>query len=124
MSQNFSDWEFDCNCGGCVHPPVPSELYLMCEFVRLLCGGLPISFSSAYRCPKWNASEGGSIHSFHLRMMAVDIRVPGFMIDDIYEKLCRLFPNTYGFGKYDTFIHVDIDPTKSRRWDLTEENTW
>tara|TARA_R110000787_G_scaffold221970_2_gene330694 strand:+ start:994 stop:1317 length:324 start_codon:yes stop_codon:yes gene_type:complete len=80
-----------------------------------------IIINSGYRCPSYNRSVKGVKNSQHLLGKAADIVIqnirPTFaanMVEDMLE-LEHLFPFFIGgIGRYDTFTHVDIRPTKAR----------
>ena len=75
---------------------------------------------SGYRCPRTNAmlaarSAGVSKNSYHLRGMAVDIRLPGRELVAVRDGAIVL--GRGGVGYYpedDDFVHVDTGPV--RRW--------
>ncbi len=75
--------------------------------------GIPFVINSAYRTPEHNAKIGGKPNSSHLKGLAVDISVTNsrqrfIVLNALLE---------VGFtriGIADTFIHVDLDSSKSK----------
>ena len=110
LSTHYTKEECACPCCGAVQ--VNSKLTVLMELVRGLNGNTPITPNSVYRCYFHNANIGGATNSQHLEGKAADMPV-----DDpqaVYEALCSLFPDSYGFGLYPTFIHIDCRDTKAR----------
>ena len=72
----------------------------------------PIHINSGYRTPSHNEKVGGVFSSSHLKGLAVDISCSESR--DRFELVKILLDkgfNRIGIGS--SFIHVDIDPTKS-----------
>ena len=111
LSDNFSRSEFACK-DGCGFDTVDADLIMLCELVRKLHGDRPITPNSGCRCAYHNQKEGGSVLSQHLLGRAADLPVRN--PEEVYKKLCNLYPNIYGFGLYKTFIHVDSRNDKAR----------
>jgi uncharacterized protein YcbK (DUF882 family) len=42
---------------------------------------------SGYRCPKLNRLIGGAKNSQHITAQAADIIIPGFGVDELFEKI-------------------------------------
>ena len=57
------------------------------NFIKKEFGDVPLIITSGYRCKELNALVGGDVDSFHLRGMALDIRVPGFSLDWLLDKI-------------------------------------
>jgi len=74
--------------------------------------GIPFVINSAYRSPKHNKKVGGKPNSSHIKGLAVDIRCNTsrnrFIILDA---LIAVGFNRIGIA--DSFIHVDLDLSKS-----------
>lgn len=72
----------------------------------------PIIINSGFRTPKHNAHVGGTSSSSHLKGLAVDISCTNS--SDRFELLQILISTGFNrIGMGNTFIHVDIDTTKS-----------
>lgn len=109
----FRDWR-----AGTMHP-VDRRLYdalyiLQTQFES----ENPLVLVSGYRSQQTNAalaerSQGVSTHSYHLTAKAVDFRIPGRSLDDIYAFLARW--SFGGVGLYDSWIHADVG-NPGRRW--------
>lgn len=110
ISPHFDRREFACNCG-CGLDTIDADTLMLCEVVRHIEGG-PALVSSGHRCETYNRAVGGARDSMHLRGRAADLIVtkPRF----VYDELCRLFPDRFGFGVYETWIHVDSRSVKAR----------
>ena len=78
---------------------------------------LPVSISSGYRTVHYNAQlKNSSPKSQHCLGNAADISVKGVAPASVYKWLNEKYPNSLGIGIYNTFVHVDVRPGKSR-WD-------
>lgn len=114
LSENFRRKEFKCKCGNCTNfDTVDVQLIELCEIVRKLNGNKKLTVISGHRCPKHNRKVGGAQNSLHKLGRAADLAVDN--PKDIYDKLCQLYPDRYGFGLYKHFIHVDTRK-KPARW--------
>jgi len=112
LSENFSRWEFACNCG-CGYNTVDSELLEMLEEIRHHFGK-PIKINSGCRCPSYNARIGGSEFSQHTKGRAADIVIDGVSPEIVQEYIdTEIAPG--GLGKYETFTHID-SRTGYARW--------
>lgn len=110
ISPHFSRHEFRCPCG-CGLDTVDGDLLYLCEVVRAI-EGRPITPTSGHRCIDHNAAVGGGASSMHLWGRAADLPVSS--PQHVYDELCRLFPDSYGFGLYGTHVHVDSRTLKAR----------
>jgi uncharacterized protein YcbK (DUF882 family) len=113
ISQYFARHEFSCKCG-CGFDTVDVELTALCDEVRVLEDG-PVIINSGCRCPSHNAAVGGSDGSMHKWGRAADLRVSDPV--KTYDYLCKHYPDRFGFGLYDTFVHVDTRSQYPARWD-------
>jgi uncharacterized protein YcbK (DUF882 family) len=115
LTKNFSKHEFECNCGEC-ESIIDMDLVHKLQSLRDLFGSIKVT--SAFRCPDWNRKVGGSPTSQHLRGKAADLQfrddVP---LQEVYDYLTGLYPDTHGVGIYDNFIHFDVR-SKKARWDM------
>jgi len=109
ITPNFKYSEFICKDG----TEVPEELKIYMEIVatelQMLRNEIdkPIIITSAYRTPAYNKKVGGKPASYHLKMQAADIRVPGIKPYDVAVCAAR-YTNFGGFGIANTFLHLDL----------------
>ena len=100
-------------------PDLPgSGAFMQQEFLDLLddardLAGVPFIVNSGFRTPAANRRAGGKETSSHLTGWACDIRATSsnrrYLI---IAALCGVGFNRIGVA--DTFVHVDMDPTKSQ----------
>lgn len=79
----------------------------------------PFEVLSAYRSPETNhrlaaAGLGASPQSFHVQGRAVDIRLPGRRITDVYRVALELGDGGLGYYPTSGFVHVDTGAP--RQW--------
>jgi uncharacterized protein YcbK (DUF882 family) len=79
----------------------------------------PFHVISGYRSPRTNAflranRRGVAEHSLHLLGQAVDIRVPGLGLRDLYRAALSLRGGGVGFYPASDFVHVDVG--RVRTW--------
>jgi len=116
VSEHFSRIEFKCRCGECDFDAVDIELVSNLEDCRAYFSR-PLIILSACRCPIHNAKVNGSLKSQHLRGKAADIVVQGIPPDAVADFFEKMFPESGGVGRYDTFTHRDVRAAKAR-WDF------
>ena len=114
LSEHFSRSEFACKCG-CGGDTIDAETLLLCEEVREINGGHPITPNSGFRCIAYNRAIGSNDDSQHPKGRAADLPVDD--PDLVYDELCKRHPSKYGFGKYATFVHVDSRTDGPTRWE-------
>jgi len=123
LTSNFWRHEIRCRCG-CgldtidwktleVAQQVCDHFAKRLQIPRVIC-----RVHSASRCGKHNAAVGGSPTSQHLFGRAMDISIVGVKPQEIYDYLCAMFPDQYGFGLYKTFAHIDTRSTGPARWEV------
>jgi len=109
ITPNFKYSEFICKDG----TEVPEDLKIYMEIVatelQMLRNEIdkPIIITSAYRTPAYNKKVGGKPASYHLKMQAADIRVPGMKPYDVAIYAAR-YTNFGGFGIANSFLHLDL----------------
>jgi len=69
---------------GAYHLGDLTELALLLERVRTLCGDQPVVVHSGYRCPGLNAEVGGSVTSQHMQGQAADFHVIGLSLEAVW----------------------------------------
>lgn len=77
----------------------------------------PIHVISGYRSPVTNQrlSEGSSRvarNSYHMQAMAMDVRLPGRRIGDLYRAARSLGAGGVGYYPRSNFIHIDSGPVR------------
>lgn len=111
----FDRSEFKCKCGKCGGFPVePSEeLVLTLDKIRKYFGERAI-ITSGIRCAEHNEAVGGVMNSQHLKGAAADFFVEGVAPERVAMYAETLLPKKGGIGRYKTFTHIDVRPTKAR----------
>lgn len=79
----------------------------------------PFHVISAYRSPRTNAllrrrSRKVAKNSYHMRGMAVDIRLPGYRTSSLRKAARRLRLGGVGYYPGPRFVHIDLG--KARTW--------
>lgn len=112
LSANFRVKEFACADGSdpiFISPDLVSVLQkIRAHF------GKPVTITSAYRTPAHNAKIGGVANSQHLFGAAADIKVKNVSPLRVAQYAEQILINKGGIGVYETFVHIDVRPTKSR----------
>lgn len=116
LSPHFRISEFDCNHCGHYGDLISMELIRVLEDVRKEFG--PVVINSGVRCEQHNSAVGGAWNSRHLNKHAdaADIVCPNASTKEVREYLLAKYPNQYGIGKYDSFVHIDTRPNGPARW--------
>lgn len=112
LNNFFNRSEFACKCG-CGFDTVDCELLKILTNVRLHFNK-PTIITSGCRCKSHNLKIGGATNSFHIKAKASDIQVRDIKPLDVYEFLCNVYPNKYGFILYSNWVHVDSRDIKYR----------
>lgn len=118
LSKDFSRKEFKCK-DGCGFDTVDAELIneiLQKSLRDYYKRKVTVTPNGGCRCNVHNIACDGSNGSQHTKGKAADIKVEGVAPQAVYKHLCDTYPNQYGFGLYDTFVHVDSRKYKAR-WD-------
>ena len=115
VSEHFKLREFKCNDNSRV-VVLNSELVAVLEMARRHFGKA-IKINSGYRTVAYNSTlKNSSPDSQHTHGNAADIVVVGVKPIDVYNYFNSYYPDTYGVGIYNTFVHIDVRPNKAR-WD-------
>lgn len=113
LSANFRAKEFACNDGSNV-------IFISTELIAVLQNlrehfGKCVYINSGYRTISYNTMiENSSSNSAHCKGIAADIYITGVNPKQIYEYLNNLYPNKYGIGLYNSFVHIDVRHNKAR----------
>jgi uncharacterized protein YcbK (DUF882 family) len=104
---------------GDVYAIDPRLLDLLYRLRQQLMYDGPIHVISGYRCPATNAmlaarSTRVSKSSYHMRGMAIDIRMPGRPLAELRDAAILLGVGGVGYYPESDFVHVDTGPV--RRW--------
>lgn len=113
LSKNLSRSEFKCNCGKCDYDTVDHELVNVIQDIREFFNR-SVHITSGNRCPAYNEKIGGAKHSYHPRGRAADIQVKGVPAETVNGYLINKYPDQYGIGRYDSFVHLDTRSKKAR----------
>lgn len=116
LSKNFTRKEFACKCGcglGLNDGDINLELVEVIQDVRDTFNK-PVVINSGLRCEKHNKRVGGAPKSQHLLGTAADIRIAGVDPAEVYRYLGAKYPKKFGVGRYNTFTHIDVRPTRAR----------
>lgn len=115
VSEHFKLREFKCNDESRV-VVLNDELVVVLETARRHFGKA-IKINSGYRTVAYNSTlKNSSPKSQHTHGNAADIVVSGVKPIDVYNYFNKTYPDKYGVGIYNTFVHIDVRPIKSR-WD-------
>lgn len=116
LSEHFKSSEFDCHgIGCCTETVINPKLVDYLEMIRNHFG-MPVTLTSAYRCPVHNSAIHGATGSHHCRGNAADIVVRNHTprtVSRFAEEAGIL-----GIGLYETngdghFVHVDTRSSKA-----------
>ncbi len=93
-------------------------LDLLTAMHRRLDTSEPFQVISGYRSPKSNAmlrekGSGVATHSYHMRGMAIDIRVAGRRTSSIQRLALGLQRGGVGYYPASDFVHVDVGPVRT-----------
>jgi uncharacterized protein YcbK (DUF882 family) len=113
------DWHLRDFRTGDVHAIDPGLLDLLHRLGRMMAYDGPIHVISGYRSAKTNAmlaarNGGVAKNSYHVRGMAIDLRLPGRSLRDVQRAALDLAGGGVGLYPRSDFVHVDTGPV--RRW--------
>lgn len=120
ITKNFSLEEFKCKDGSDIPNSALLNIVELARNLEVLRTAInkPITITSGYRSPKYNAKIGGVKDSQHLRGTAADIRVSGMTPKEVGLVIEGLIESGKmkegGIGVYPTFTHYDIRNRKAR----------
>lgn len=119
LSPHFWRHEFACKCG-CGKDSIDVKTLALCEEVREHIDKSIVP-SSGFRCRKYNAqvTKNPNSKSQHQWGRAVDLPVPDPW--EVYLWLCQKYPDQFGFGVYNTFVHVDTRSGPPARWNTRKK---
>ena len=125
ITKNFSLEEFKCKDGSDIPNTALLNIVELARNLEVLRTSInkPITITSGYRSPKYNAKLPGAVKdSQHLRGTAADIKVPGMTPKEVALVIEGLIESGKmkegGIGVYPTFTHYDIyfNGKNKRRW--------
>ncbi len=103
---------------GDVHPIDPYLLDLVYSLRVTMEYDGPVHVISGYRSPKTNAmlaQRSGKVakNSYHVKGMAIDLRLPGRRLEDVRDAAMRLGGGGVGFYPESQFVHMDTGPVRA-----------
>jgi hypothetical protein len=130
LTKNISRNEVACKCG-CGYDeinPDTAAAVQQCHdhFETIYERPLFILITSGCRCVAHNRKIGSEDTSKHIRSLAIDFSL--YYLDRqrhekvfippkiVFDYLCSQYPNRYGIGLYDSFVHFDIRNKGPARW--------
>jgi len=101
-----------------VHTIEPATLDLMAALTRKLDANRPFEIISGYRSPQTNASlrkasNGVAKNSYHMKGMAVDLRLSGVPLKTLRKAALDLRMGGVGYYPKSNFVHVDSGAVRS-----------
>jgi len=101
-----------------VHSIDPITLDLMAALTRKFDANRPFEIISGYRSPQTNASlrktsKGVAKNSYHMKGMAVDLRLPGVPLKALRKAALELRMGGVGYYPKSDFVHVDSGAVRS-----------
>lgn len=80
---------------------------------------------SGYRTPEHNRKEGGAKGSYHTLGWAVDIKIPGISVTQLYNYAAKISKSKEigGVGHYRSFIHIDVRGSY-KPWDFSKKKQY
>ena len=112
VGPHFKVKEFACKDGSTI-TFIDDYMVTILELLRRKLGK-PIIITSGYRTPQHNAKVGGAKYSYHMRGMAVDIRVDGIPAKEVAKSLDKIIGGG-GIIVYNSWVHFDVRDGKKYR---------
>jgi uncharacterized protein YcbK (DUF882 family) len=112
ISEFFYRHEVACKCG-CGADSMDVETLQLADEVRRF-NNSPITPTSGHRCLNHNRAIGSEDTSQHVKARALDLPVADPRA--VYQYLCWKYTERYGFGLYESFVHVDSRSGPPARW--------
>ena len=117
ITANLSRHEFACKCGcGCNSMDIETVWVVqdVCDHFRC-----SVEITSAHRCFTYNRTPevGSNDESQHPQGRAMDCKFENQNPVEVHLYLCAKYPDKFGFGKYNTFNHIDTRSNGPARWD-------
>lgn len=113
VGPHFCVKEFACKDGSTI-TFIDDYMVTILELLRKELGDKPIIITSGYRTPTHNAKVGGAKYSYHMRGMAVDIKVNGKTSKEVAKALDKLVGGC-GIIVYESWVHFDVRDGKKYR---------
>lgn len=117
VGPHFKVKEFACKDGSPI-TFIDDYMVTILELLRKELGDKPIIITSGYRTPTHNAKVGGAKYSYHMRGMAVDIRVKGNSAKEVAKALDKIVDGC-GIIVYESWVHFDVREGKKYRKGVT-----
>lgn len=117
VGPHFKVKEFACKDGSAI-TFIDDYMVTILEILRKELGDKPIIITSGYRTPTHNAKVGGAKYSYHMRGMAVDIRVNGISAKEVAKALDKMVDGC-GIIVYESWVHFDVREGKKYRKGVT-----
>lgn len=120
ITKDFKLEEFNCKDGGAIPNSAILNIIELARNLQVLRDAInkPITITSGYRSPKYNAKIGGVKDSQHLRGTAADIKVLGMTPKEVALVIEGLIESGKmkegGVGVYPSWVHYDHRGRKAR----------
>ena len=103
---------------GAVHPIDPGLLDLVHRVRLAMACEQPVHVISGYRSPETNAmlarrSNGVAKNSYHVKGMAIDLRLPDRNLKDLRSAALALAGGGVGYYARSDFVHMDTGPVRT-----------